>query len=384
MIAYDGYTVGGLPRTKPDLMRWATAARNRGTIPNEFRHDRSPTIELESASDPGALETIVGGFEGQLWVATELASMRSRTDFVGRIRSILERAGLTVTLTEVHKDMPPVMLPSEAAGGLVAHGRTLDAAEALPGIVADKLKDPKKYDAKSTVELTAGEKAGKRAIDTAIKCRIDAATLANDDFGTGFDMTDGVSAHCEDVVKARAKWLGHWTSHAEGLVSLRKVCEGRLAQADADLAAPVLKSEAEAGRLTRKCFEALGFRLGAPMYDAEVHRVISRPAFEAAAATVFDEINMHCQRVYGDTHGTRRAKGARELRSLVAAVATPLKYVGAKLVPQYATENDRKKAQNCTGYKLRWDAWCSAPPGPIPKHPDDRCGPDVLDDVYEQ
>ena len=105
-ISFSGGVTFGLPRTRDALLEWATLANNRRNIPDEFRHDRSPLISAPTASDPSALNNAVQNFEGRLWVNAQLEQTRSQSDFIGRLRSILERAGLTVTLADKAEAVP--------------------------------------------------------------------------------------------------------------------------------------------------------------------------------------------------------------------------------------------------------------------------------------
>jgi hypothetical protein len=105
-IAYQG-TPWGMsrpPRDRAALCAWATAARNAGKLPDQFNHARADLVMEaygETATDPAALEQCLStSFAGQMWVSARLEEHRSALDFVGRLRMILERAGIAVELAD--------------------------------------------------------------------------------------------------------------------------------------------------------------------------------------------------------------------------------------------------------------------------------------------
>ncbi len=348
-IAFDGQNTRGLPLTIPELMEWATAAQNRGSIPDEFRHDRSPSITIDSASNPSALEKIIAGFEGQLWANTVLNTMRSANDFVGRISDILTRAGIEITHEGPNKEKPTKKYPTPHSGTLMTSGREKLMAEMVLPVAADIKKNPEKYAPDTCEDLTESEKAGRRAI-----------ALAKTYLGV-----------TPEAIAGNEKWVKHYQKSAQQYERLKVACLGDPRQADMAGNAPVTSSAYEACVLSRKCFDALGLRLDA------TRAWVSRAALEEGAGRVFDEVNKHCLRLYGDSNGGRRAKSAKSLRSLVAAMSATLGYFGARLIPTYANDTDKNKKQNVRGYALVWiwnlpdEADGTEPVAPFPEHPTD-------------
>ena len=86
-----------LPLESKDLFQWVTQSKNLMSLPDEFRHDRNPFITTQTSTSAKALEeALYNKFEGLLWISNEIEKNRSATYFIQRLKTIIERAGMTV------------------------------------------------------------------------------------------------------------------------------------------------------------------------------------------------------------------------------------------------------------------------------------------------
>jgi hypothetical protein len=365
VVAFDGGDFKGLPQLRDELFAWAVTAKNRGSIPDEFRHDRSPVIDEPSACDADALAKVADRFEGRLWTNTTIGVYRSRADFVGRLVAILSRAGLDARLQTETTGVVQTA-PAPVSGEAPLPEREVVMAEQVVAVVEALVDNPTKYDPESNTPLSYEEKAGLRTVRLAQVFGVDPLAL-----------------------QGRDDWIAHYEGHAATFDSLRRVCVG-VERGCVD-EAPAVRSEREAGALVRRTFEALGVKL-----DNVDCPALSAKKITEAAMCVGDEINSHALRLFDDRNGARRKKGGA--RTHRPTIECALAFVGARLVPVYRTKSDAAK-RVAGSYELRW-AWNAIdnPKGlaweaelrpqhyPRPSHPVDRmvefAAIDPLDEVY--
>ena len=323
-ISYSGRATYGLPQTQPKLMEWVTKAANRSNIPDVLRHDRCATINTPTAVDAQALDTVSSStFEGSLWVCAIMEKHRSATDFVGRLRGILTRAGLVEVF---ESEVVEVVAPTPSSGESAPAPRVERMVAALPAAIERVI------DGVTTErDRTEIEKLGDEAAYIARTFEVESAAVT----------ADWMEQHAKYVAE-RAR-LGR-------LVSNTIKSEG---------AGLKITTEAEAAEIVTDTLKALGLTVATAVPGATV----TVAQLEAAATAMGAKINDNSLRVFGDTQAGRRKKAASNVRSWRGVISVPLKEFGLELVPTYATERDKAKQQNATGYELvyRWDPDKSGP-----------------------
>ena len=345
-ISFDGGKVFGLPRTREAVLRWATQANHRDAIPDEFRHDRCPTISIPSASDPTALDKIVGGFEGRLWINSQVERHRSQSNFVGRLTAILERAGLVVTVAGKDTAAPEPTTVAPVSGEDLGPSREeIMVAQVEPAIERLLMDvDPER-------DRTAIEKAGDRTVTLARNFGVDARELT----------PEWIVAH-EPLVEPYRRLAR--TVHKQARV-------GDLLKTS---------SEAEGCALTARVLASLGLDVATMVSGAEV----TAEKLEEVATALGAEINQKALRLYNDNKSSRRKKAKSGFRSWCGVLGVPLDYLGLEFESTYKSESDQKRGRNPTGAKLVYK-WDTLEISPIPPHPGGIKTPVLewtTDDVY--
>ena len=102
-IAFQGSNFSKEPDNENDLYEWLVKRENRKYIPDPLRDDMSIGLniftELKTSSDSDDLRVLCQEFEGKMFIGAKLDEYRSKNNFIGRIKAILERSGMTVTLS---------------------------------------------------------------------------------------------------------------------------------------------------------------------------------------------------------------------------------------------------------------------------------------------
>ena len=316
-ISYRGRITYGLPTNRKALLEWATKSANRNNIPDILRHDRSATINTPTATDAQALSVVADTFEGRFWVCGTIEKFRSDTGFVDRLRGILTRAGLVERFeTEVVEQTAPTPSSGEAAPA----PRVERMVAALPAAIERVI------DGVTTErDRTEIEKLGDEAAYIARTFEVESAVVT----------TDWMEQHAKFVAeRARLGRLVNDTIKPEG-------------------AGLKITTEAEAAEVMTNTLAALGLTVATAVPGATV----TVAQLEAAAAAVGPTINEKSLRVFGNGDGARRKKATSNVRSWRGVISVPLHNFGLELAPTYATERDRGRQSNATGYELvyRWD-----------------------------
>ncbi len=373
LVAYDGKPRHDLPQQPADLFRWVVGARNLAALPDAFRNDRNPFVTTPTASDPEALaEALRGNFEGSLWVANSMEVNRSARWFVPRLRRIIERAGMAVTV--------------EAAGGLAvdqAAARASAAAEEA-GAEADRKRAElmagemtrRHVAAVDAAEMgrdpdddradkTAGDKAGDRARYIARDLRKDPAELAAHFEALAVHLSS-VDPEGPTAPQMLAQWLAAYEDIAP---AYRRACRvvGLGPTLAAGAGALAVRSSLEADELTRETFATLGAEPCAASLTVETAALLAEPVINLAR-----RINAHASRLFDDRHGAERAKAlagtqsGRRRQAAASSLNTVLAQVGAELRPEYDTARAKKQGTP-SRFRLAW-LWATAPE-PQPEHP---------------
>jgi hypothetical protein len=414
-VAFSGYkATPGLPLTPGALYRWAVLGQNRAQIPDEFRDDRNPMAwmtGLRSATVADDLRKVCATFEGQAWTSAKLDQYRSRADFVGRMRAIVERAGLVVRVFRVER--------SKKTGGIM-RVELVPNGDEIPPAAAPEAKQPIARD--EIVRRQEAERLDgasfRAATDKALRLRAELA-VANlpaaveaiqAEAEDGNEGVDGRMRSAEeqagrraffvckafgtptDLVEGKegADWMEYYEEHAEARRRLCRHLEGR------DRGPPPDKlkeaSEAERARYARRALEVMGFapeRVGGWAEGA---------AIKSAAVVAFcDDYNLHAYRLNLDGKGKRRfeamnpvdargkplAKPKPNARTLRSSLDSAAGFFGAKIEPAYDTDREKKQGTP-SGYFVTWP-WTSklrpefipavAHPGDAPGEPNERPAP---------
>ena len=375
-IAYTGRAVRGMPQTSGALMKWATLAANRWVIPSGFRGDANPIIMEQTQEDPESLHRVIAGsFEGQSWMINQLEHCRSARWFVGKVARALEGAGVAVSLVDMTGkldqrakilDVPARVLAEiynncNDTHARVDNERSIVAAEQYPAALESGGHD----DEDDSRLLTADEIQGRRAL------------FAEKNYIYGEE-----AAQLKDLdVEGRAEWIRYHGdprrmeaySRLKDIVGQRDQAKGPALTGGAQTATT---SQAEAAALVTKVFACLG--ASDCLQNGDIAEIDIRKLREPdrALVSVMTEINAHCLRVFGDTHGARRRRAISEdgpsLKQATGTLGIALSHVGATLHPTYDTPRDavlRKPG----GYAICWDyermALQQSAPEPIPAHP---------------
>jgi hypothetical protein len=360
LIAYDGNVRHDLPQQPAELFRWVVAARNLAALPDVFRHDRNPFIRTPTASNPAALgEALRGTFEGALWVANAIESNRSARWFVPRLRRIIERAGMPVTVEEADgEEARATALAAEAAAAdarasakraeLMANEMTRRHAEALDIVENGGEPDDERAD------KSAGDKAGDRARYIARDLGQDPDELAKYFAQASTAADDGPT-------------LADWLDVYEGIApAYRRACRV-ISKYSGGPRVLATRSDQEADELAREVFKVLGAEPCAEALTVEPAAILEPPTIDIAG-----RINRHCSRIFGDGDGARRAKSiagkhdGHRRRGVVASLNTVLGSIGAELRQEYATARQVKQGTP-SRYRLAW-AWAETLE-PRPRHP---------------
>jgi hypothetical protein len=376
-VAYSGqqWAAGSQlpPQTLRELCSWATAAKNRGSIPDPFRHDRNaamPDAAGETATRPEDLEAFVAGsFEGRMWVANELEKHRSAVNFVPRLVRILERAGIAVEVvdgktTEAKKETQEQGLKgvkTQLGWGMddVRTERSAVAAEHLETAVAIR-RDQAEQGIESkddNTPRTKGEKLG----------------LALEHATTVFGVDPAEITASPDA----AGWFKYYENCVTGYRNLARAIRGESRKAfDYETASPY-----EATKLATEALEAVGLTLESRTGNNDRIALDKlQPATNPSITAAFDQINRNCLRLYQDRHGGRRAKsGPVKPRTVVSALNAALRFFDGAITPQYTTQRERAR-KTPSHYAITWP-WetnirpdpktgeCPPPPEPRPAHP---------------
>lgn len=331
-ILYTQSKCYGLPRTRDALLKWATLAHNRLEIPDEFRDDRTPTIKEQSSKCPKALSDVVDGFEGRIWVNAKIEQMRSQSDFAGRLKSILTRAGLTIIIAAKNPEDDRVEKPT--SGEIPEIPREANMIIQIPDAIARLDNDEMHPDR----EKTKNEKAGDRAVWIAESLKVDVREITE-------DWILGHEQHV-DVYRRLCRIISHKTFKGDVFKT---------------------NSEAEACHLSIKVLTALGL----DVHTLRSGESVSSNTLKIAAELCADEINKHALRLYNDHNAAQRKKAkTSNFRTWIGLLTVPLKYLGIDLIRTYANIRDETKGQNPTGLILRY-VWEMNTAAPIVKHPAD-------------
>jgi len=363
-IDVGGMAAHGLPQTRDALMQWATREKNRGQIPDCFRHDRCPTIAAPTASDPAALDEVVRGFEGRMWVAAMLDHLRSQTDLVERMGSILARAGLDVSLVDLgrryhhRKGAQTTLAPTKprTKKAKTAREAKLDTpfssgeppepprSQVMADGVGDAIErecqglDPER-------DRTHAEKAGDRGLSLARTFRVDPREID-------------------------ARWIA---THEPLAMQYRRLVK-TVEQTHIEAPTLSLRSEKAACALAVKVLATLGVDVEALTSGMEV----GPDRLEAAAKALSGEINARALALYDDRHRGRREKaGIKTARAQRGILGIPLRHIGIMLEPTYATTGAKKRGADPTGAKivLAWERVTSKGDGYPAPHPPYPCAP---------
>jgi hypothetical protein len=398
-VSYDGKARHDLPQQPRDLFRWVVDARNLAALPDAFRHDRNPFIKTPTASDPDALgEALRGNFEGALWVANSLEVNRSARWFVPRLRRIIERAGMTVTVEKVGKlktgnPLAGVACLAEmaevAAGGKRAelmagemmrrHAVAVEATERNQDLdddqsdktEADKAGDRARFIARdlgispetlaahfTPAEMDAPEAAPEAALEAAPDAAPDVAP------------EDDPEAAFESI---RRGTLADWIRAYEHLAGpYRRAC--RVVDVDhrghgAPARTLATRSELEADELIRETFRALGAEPCAPVVEVAPALLLSPGCVDLAK-----RINSHASRLFDDNNSARRSKGltspqvGRRRQTVASSLNAALTSIGATLFAKYDTEREKDRGTP-SRFVISWALDLPGLPEPRPAHP---------------
>jgi hypothetical protein len=355
------------PQNLNTLCDWACRGRNRAKIPDVFRHDRNAAMPDESgatASTPDDLERFVQkNFEGRLWVSNSLESNRSAVTFPTRLKKILERAGIAVSVfdgcdTDAESKAALKLVKEAVTEGIsaAADERSVTASINLERAVeirtAQMLQDIKPHD--DHTPRTRDEKLGLRLEGVATRLGVDALVVAASPDAPG--------------------WLRYYEHTASGYRNLlnavnSRVCDPR----DYETA-----SAAEATRLAVAALESVGLSIHSNLgTDQRVELSMLSVATNPKIRPVFDDINAHSLRVFANRNGAARAKrGPAKAKVIVNTLNTAIEFFGGALSPVYVTNRERSR-KTPNHYKLSWP-WevnlratdgSSEPPSPRPEHP---------------
>jgi len=376
-VAYSGqkWAAGSQlpPQTLRELCSWATAAKNSGTIPDAFRHDRNAAMHDtagETATKPADLEAFVtGSFEGRMWVANELEKHRSALNFVPRLVRILERAGIKVEVldgktAEEKKEAQTQELKgvkTKLGWGMddVRTERSAVAAEHLETAVAIRQDQAEQGIAfkDDNTPRTKGEKLG----------------LALEHASTAFGVDPEEITASTDA----AGWFKYYEHCATGYRNLSRAIRGESRKAfDYETVSPY-----EATKLAMEALEAVGLTLESRAdHNDRIDLDKLKPDKNPSIIAVFEQINRSSLRLYQDRNGGRRAKsGPVKPRTVVSALNAAVGFFDGAITPQYSTQRERDR-KTPSHYAITWP-WetnirpdpktgkCPPPPEPRPSHP---------------
>ena len=335
-IAFIGAKAHGLPLNKKDLLKWAVLAKNRGELPDEFRHDRNHMINTQSACNSDDLGDVVRGFEGQLWIAAKMEELRSQANFIGRLTNILERAGVSIIKEAIEPIVVPSVVPSSGEEPEEERKKKMvdNAEEAIERMLEDENSENPRN--RSEEDRSAEHKAGDRVVHMGKVFGVDALQITAEFIEEHEQKQDKYQRLTRTVNnKAREGW------------ALKTTCE------------------AEGCALAVKVLGALNLTV-----NADSGTVVTTEQIQAAAEKLAPEINNACLRLYGDRNGKKREKAKPALRSWLAVLNSPLDYIGIELKQTYGSEYDTRQKKNPTGGRLAY-AWDSEIV-PIIEHPKNR------------
>ena len=327
--SFVGLRTYGLPLGRDALMNWATAAQNRGTIPDELRHDRCPTIDSPTACVPAALSEVCNRFEGQLWINAMLESTRSKADFVRRLTRILTNAGIDVQSTKC--EPVEAVAPTPASGedlGMTREELMVAEAPAAVERLGDSIDNER--------DRTAGEKAGDRIVQVCATYGIDARIVS-------------------------PEWVAAYEPLVEKYDRLARIIDGTTRDGP-ELS---ITSQAEGCELAVKTLAALGLDPNTLVSGT----VVPIDQVKDAAELMGPYINKNCLRVLDEPSGPRRAKTMGSFKSQRGTLNVPLSYIGLQMEPTYRTKRDEAKKNNPIGIKLSW-VWDCIDIEPRPAHPE--------------
>jgi hypothetical protein len=178
-IGYKGNDTYNLPVQQDDLYKWSVLASNREHIPDEFRNDRMPYLQLNTTTDVKDLTEIMKTFEGQLWTITMINRFRGKANFINRLASILTKAGITLELSKLKFDeVEASIFDFNEGANLSIDSREEKMINNVESIADEMMTDPDKFDSRSNTLFNEDDKAGIRAVHMASVLGIDPAEIA--------------------------------------------------------------------------------------------------------------------------------------------------------------------------------------------------------------
>ena len=350
-VAYSGSPPTALPSTVDTLCRWLILARHRENIPAQFRHDQNAAAEDRwgaTATDADALKAaLMSSFEGRLFLGVKLEHHRSVNDFVPRLKTILERAGLAVTVTAA--TALPAELRTEQRRELAAAGAEAQqerAAIVAANTVAAVEAEAERGDEEDHSDKTRGQKLGLTGVYLAKTFGVKPAEVTSE-FVQAFEPLRDQYTRSKLYINGAAAYREAGPTEVSSL--------------------------AEAARYRTRVGEVLGVAVDVETAVSFATDKVT-PATNPAARALFDDINTHGLRVFGATDGKRRATRECKPAAVVAAVRDVLGWFGGSVTAQYKSARDRKQGA-VDNYVITWDwrdpPWVGAEgvaplPGPAP------------------
>jgi hypothetical protein len=355
IIAFNGKKTFNLPLTRDKLIAWSIQAKNRASLPDSFRHDRSIGITVPSATNANALDATIDNLQGGLWVNSRLEYNRSQSDFVTRMSANLMRHGIQVTIhkplsaikaKDVDLTQPEILHPTPSSGEEPELEREVVMVQEVEAAVEREC-----LDLSTERDRTYEEKAGDRTLMLARVYHVDHQQIT-------------------------PEWIKEYEPHAEQFKRFNRTIFKATRNGDELLKT---SSETEGCLLAVQTLKALNFDINV----VQTGNTISLDLLKTAAESMSTTINEHALRLYGDTNSTRRKKASSNFRSWCGTLLVPLKYIGISFEQSYKTKNDKKEGRNPIGVSIQF-IWDSNPISPHPPHPLglEPCPLFGLDDVY--
>ncbi len=335
--------LNGPPKNLAGLCRWLILARNQHEIPAQLRHDRcgaAGDVWGNTATNAVALaNALSSSFEGRLFAGDALERHRSAIDFVDRLRTVLERAGLAVEVDSVDKgDREPLPGAVFKAGAEASAARAAVVAANTAAAAEDAQTRAEHGDAEeSRGDQTREQKLG----------------------AVGYWLSKALGVLGKPVT---GEWVAAFEPLKEGYERSRRYISGEAAYRLAT--GPATSGEAEAARYRTRVGAALGVAVAV---DTPVSFAVDRVtlATNPAIEPLVRDINLHGYRVFGGAGGKRREKREAKPSAVVAALREVVGWYGGEITAQYASARDRKQGR-VRDYEITWGWRSTALPGPAP------------------
>ena len=375
-IAYKGeFRLESKPPTSAEeLAEWVVSAQQWDNLPDTFRYDRNGAIAIPNRTPNEFLGHVRSRHDGNLWFDHELEKQRSKYEFVPRLKRLLERAGIVVSVNfnaaaEDDKNALDLMKKEIGKAKLAGdHARAevmaanVEAAVDRQHFLAEQNQDPEDERLR---DKTRAEKLGMNAMRVL------------DTFGM-----DAFDVETYSAPEQPAEWYRYYEKCAEQYRNLQNENAG----VGFDATETCTASTREATAMAHRAVKLLGGTLSDPILPIS-KEVMTAPSDELTKHCI--EINRAASRVFGDANGPRRlaAKGG-QARTITASLNVALSVIGAHIEAVYRSERDRKR-KTPTSYCIvyAWSEHCKGlhdrtvevdtsptpipvpPPKPWPPHP---------------